>query len=108
MAGAYSYPPELDTLDFDPSQSDTEYSEEQAESDERKISPDTLETPEQTEDMNHQETIRSIRSFMVWNDIPTFESDLSEPDKSNNPWKGKTPKCPLHISDAMPPDNWLC
>ena len=40
--------------------------------------------------------------------IPPFESDLSEPDKSNNPWKGKAPKRPARISVAMPPDDWLC
>ena len=64
--------------------------------------------PEQTEDMNYRETVRSIRSFMGWNHIPTFESDLSEPEKSNNPWKGKLPKRPARISVAMPPDDWLC
>ena len=58
--------------------------------------------------MNYRETVRSICSFMGWNHIPTFKSDLSEPDKSNNPWKGKLPKRPAHISVAMPPDDWLC
>ena len=58
--------------------------------------------------MNYRETVRSIQSFMRWNHIPTFESDLSEPDKSNNPWKGKLPKRPARISVAMPPDDWLC
>ena len=45
---------------------------------------------------------------MGWNHIPPFESDLSEPDKSSNPCKGKTPKRHARISDAMPPDDWLC
>ena len=45
---------------------------------------------------------------MGWDHIPTFESDLSELDKSNNPWKGKNPKRPSRISVAMPPDDWLC
>ena len=57
--------------------------------------------------MNYRETVRSIRSFMGWNRIPTFESNRSEPDKCNNPWKGKTPKCPARISVTMPPDDWL-
>ena len=69
---------------------------------------DTLDKPEQTEDMNYWETVRSIRSFMGWNHIPTFESDLSELDKSNNSWKGKNPKRPACISVAMLPDDWLC
>ena len=45
---------------------------------------------------------------MGWHHIPTFESDYSEPDKSNNPWKGKQPRKPTRISVAMPPDDWLC
>ena len=45
---------------------------------------------------------------MGWDHIHTFESDLSEPDKSNNPWKGKNPKRPSGISLAMLPDGWLC
>ena len=64
---------------------------------------DSTETPEQTEDMTYRETVRSVRSFMGWHHIPTFESDYSEPDKSNNPWKGKQPRKPTRISVAMPP-----
>ena len=107
VTGAYRTPPEPDTLDIDPPLSEASYSEDQV-SDEGEISSDILERPEQTEDMNYRETVRSIRSFMGWNHIPTFESDLSEPDKSNNPWKGKLPKRPARISVAMPPDDWLC
>ena len=108
LTGAYNYPQEPDTLDIDPPQSDTEYSDDQVDSNEGEISLDTLEKLEQTEDMHYQETVRSIRSFMRWNHIPTFEGDLGEPEKSNNPWKGKTPKCPARIPVAMPPDDWLC
>ena len=107
VSDAYRAPPEPDTLDIDPLLSEASYSEDQV-SDEGEISSDTLDRPEQTEDMNYRETVRSIRSFMGWNHIPTFESDLSEPDKSNNPWNGKLPKRPARISVAMPPDDWLC
>ena len=69
---------------------------------------DSTETPEQTEDMTYRETVRSVRSFIGWHHIPAFESDYSEPDKSNNPWKGKQPRKPTRISVAMPPDDWLC
>ena len=58
--------------------------------------------------MTYRETVHSVRSFMGWHHIPTFESDYSEPDKSNNPWKGKQPRKPTRISVAMPPDDWLC
>ena len=107
VTGAYRTPPEPDTLDIDPPLSEASYSDDQG-SDEGEISSDALERPKQMEDMNYRETVRSIQSFMGWNHIPTFESDLSEPDKSNNPWKGKLPKRPARISVAMPPDDWLC
>ena len=107
VSDAYRAPPEPDNLDIDPPPSEATLSDDQI-SDEGEISSDTLDRPEQTEDMNYRETVRSIRSFMGWNHIPTFESDLSEPDKSNNPWKGKLPKRPARISVAMPPDDWLC
>ena len=69
---------------------------------------DSTETPEQTEDMSYRETVCSIRSYMGWHHIPAFETDYSEPDKSNNPWKGKNPRKPTRISVAMPSDDWLC
>ena len=69
---------------------------------------DTTDRKELTEDLNHRETVGSVCSFMGWNHIPPFESDFTEPDKSNNPWKGKHTKRPTRISVAMPPDDWLC
>ena len=78
-----------------------------SEPDEGELS-DTGEKLEVTEDMNYRETVRSVRSFMGWNHIPVFEADFSEPDKSNNPWKGKVPRRPARVSVAMPPDDWLC
>ena len=105
LAGAYNYPPEPDTLDIEPPQSDGQYTDTPADSGEGEISSDNLEKPEQTEDMNYWETVKSVCSFMGWNHIPTFKSDLGESDKSNNPWKGKTSKHPARISVAMPPDQ---
>ena len=52
---------------------------------EGEVSSDTIDRQDQTEDMTYCEKVRSVRSFMGWNHIPVFESDLSEPDKSNNP-----------------------
>ena len=69
---------------------------------------ETPETPEQTEEMSYWETVRSVRSFMGWHHVPTFETTYSEPDKFNNPWKGKNPRKPTRVSVAMPPDDWLC
>ena len=98
QASAYS------ELPYDPEDSD-HYSA--SEPDEGELS-DTGEKQEVTEDMNYRETVRSVRSFMGWNHIPVFEADFSEPDKSNNPWKGKVPRRPARVSVAMPPDDWLC
>ena len=55
---------------------------------------DVADPPEQTEDMSCRETVRSVRAFMGWHHIPAFETDFSEPDKSNNPWKGRTQENP--------------
>ena len=75
---------------------------------EGEVSSDNIDRQDQTEDMTFRETVRSVRSFMGCDHIPVFESDLSEPDKSNNPWKGKNPKKLARISVAMPPDDWPC
>ena len=72
---------------------------------EGKVFSDVIDRQDQTEDMTYRETVRSVRSFMGWSHIPVYESDLSEPDKSNDPWKGKNPKKPARISVAMPPDD---
>ena len=106
--GTFNLPPEPDDFDFDDPLAGSDVSSIHSDSNEGEISSDTLEHPEQTEEMNYRETVRSVRSFMGWTHIPDFESDLNEPDKSNNPWKGKNPKRPARISVEMPPDDWLC
>ena len=89
--------------------SDDDFSDEDNSlAEEGEVSSDNLQNKEQTEDMTFRETVRSVRSFMGWDYIPVLESDLSEPDKSNNPWRGKHPRKPARISVAMPPDDWLC
>ena len=92
--GTFNIPPETDDIDFDNPLAGSDVSSVQSESDEGEISSDTLERPDQTEEMNYRETVRSVRSFMGWTHVPDFESDLNEPDKSNNPWNGKNPKRP--------------
>ena len=93
-----AHPLEPDDFDFPDQQfSEGELSDEQYDSDEGDGSSDTTDKPEQTEDMNDRETVQSIWSFMGWNHIPTFQNDLSEPDKSNNP---KNTKRPARISVA--------
>ena len=89
------------------SEAELDQSASLAGSDEGQLS-DVTDPPEQTEDMSYRETVRSVRAFMGWHHIPAFETDYAEPDKSNNPWKGKNPRKPTRISVAMPPDDWLC
>ena len=94
--------PQQDILDAELS------GDEDSNVEEGEISSDAIDKQDQTEDMTYRETVRSVWSFMGWNHIPVHESDLSEPDKSNNPWKRKNPKKPAWISVAMTPDDWLC
>ena len=96
-----------DLLSENEDNDDRDRSGELSGSDEGQLS-DSTETPEQTEEMSYRETVRSVRSYMGWHHIPAFETTFSEPDKSNNPWKGKNPRKPTHVSVAMPPDDWLC
>ena len=106
--GACAYPPDTQDVLFEQiSEDDVDRLDSFSGSDDGQLS-DSAETPEQTEDMTYRETVHSVRSFMGWHHIPTFESDFSEPDKSNNPLKGKQPRKPTRISVAMPPDDWLC
>ena len=86
---SFTSPPEPDDVPFsEPQESDPEYSGSVSESEEN---PEAMDKPEQTEELNYRETVRFVRSYMGWHHIPTFECDLSELDKTNNPWKGKNP-----------------
>ena len=56
LACAFSYSLELDEFDFlDQQRSDTKISDEQSDSEEGEVSSDTIDKPEQTEDMNYRE-----------------------------------------------------
>ena len=109
-AGDITFPPEQDYRDPPEQQlSDEDFSDEDfSGAVEGEVSSDNIEKQEQTEDLTFRETVRSIRSFMGWDHIPVFGSDLAEPDKSNNPWRGKHPRKPARISVSMPPGDWLC
>ena len=100
---SYRNPPEQQLSEEENPEAEFSGDEEEGE-----LSSDGLEKQEQTEDLTFRETVCSIRSFMGWDYIPVFESDLAEPGKTNNPWRGKHPRKPARISMAMPPDDWLC
>ena len=112
-AGDITFPPEQDYRDPPEQQlSDEDFSDEDfSGAEEGEVSSDNIEKQEQTEDLTFRETVRSIRSFMGWDHIPVFVSDLAEPDKSNNPRRGSTlesqrrslSQCPQMIGFAK---NW--
>ena len=77
-------------------------------SEDGELSESDTDKPDKNEEMSYRETVRSIRAFMGWNFIPDFELEYSDPDKSNNPWRGKNPKTSSKVSVAMPADDWLC
>ena len=89
LFGAHTSPDGLDSEDGELSESDTD-------------------KPDKNEQMSYMEMVRSVRAFMGWNFIPDFELENSDPDKSNNPWRGKNSKTNSKVSVAMPADDWLC
>ena len=54
----------------------------------------------------YRETIRSVRSFMGWNQVPEFDSASSSQD--DNPFAGTRPQQPGKVSVKVPVDDWLC
>ena len=59
--------------------------------------------------MNYRETVRSVWSFLGWSHIPDFEAAVGDTDnRSDNPWKGKHPRCTGKVSVELPADDWLC
>ena len=104
--GACAYLPEADDIPYDEKHySETEKSGTLSELKEDQLS-DSVEKMEQTEDMTYRETIRSVHSYMGWHHISTFESDDTEPNKSNNPWR-KSQEANQDFSGHAP-DDWLC
>ena len=89
FTSACAYPRDTETAPYEQiSDDDVDWSDTFSGSDDGQLS-DSTEAPEQTESMSYRETVWSVRSYMGWHHIPTFETDYSESDKSNNPWKGK-------------------
>ena len=63
---------------------------------------------EQNEEMNYRETVRAVRAFLGWSNIPDFEFSVADGDRSDNPWKGKHPRKTGKVSVELPADDWLC
>ena len=60
---------------------------------------------ELSEESTYRETIRGMRSFMGWHQIPEFDS-VSSAD--NNPFAGSRAPPTGKVSVKLPVDDWLC
>ena len=91
-------------------------SDSEAEMDREPVSPASAnaqgELPEDTtdhdlsEEANYRETIRGVRSFMGWHQIPDFDSASSSLD--DNPFAGSRAKPTGKVFVKLPVDEWLC
>ena len=61
---------------------------------------------ELTAEKTCRETLRGIRSFMAWNDIPEFDSSSSSQD--DNPFTGPKSFHNGKVSVKVPVGEWLC
>ena len=59
-----------------------------------------------SEEANYRETIREVRSFMDWHQIPDFDSASSSLD--DNPFAGSRVKPTGKVSVKLLVDEWLC
>ena len=59
-----------------------------------------------SEEANYRETIRGVRSFMGWHQIPEFDSATSSLD--DDPFSGSRVKPTGKVSVKLPVDEWLC
>ena len=91
-------------------------SDSEAEMDREPASPASVnvqgELPEEStdqdlsEEANYGETIRGVRSFMGWHQIPDYDSASSSLD--DNPFAGSRVKPTSKVSVKLPVDEWLC
>ena len=58
-----------------------------------------------SEDANYRETIRGVRSFMGWHQIPNYDSTSSSLD--DNPFARSRAKPTGKVSVKLPVDEWL-
>ena len=59
-----------------------------------------------SEDANYRETIREVRSFMGWHQIPDYNNSSASLD--DNPFAGSRAKPTGKVSVKLPVDEWLC
>ena len=59
-----------------------------------------------SEEQYYRETVRGVRSFMGWHQLPEFESSASSQD--DNPFANPKRQSTGKISVNLPSDDWLC
>ena len=59
-----------------------------------------------SEDTNYRETIKGVRSFMGWHQIPDYNNSAACND--DNPFAGSRVKTTGKVSVKLPVDEWLC
>ena len=74
------------------------------------VGPDRKELVDTDQELSaeqtYRETLRGVRSFMGWDQVPEFDSSSSAQD--DNPFAGTRPQLPGKISVKVPVDDWLC
>ena len=68
--------------------------------------PEDATDQDLSEDANYRETIRGVRSFMGWHQIPDYDHSSSSLD--DNPFAGSQTKPASKVSVRLPVDEWLC
>ena len=68
--------------------------------------PEDATDQDLSEDANYRETIRGVRSFMGWHQIPDY--DHSSSSLNDNPFAGSRTKPAGQVSVRLPVDEWLC
>ena len=68
--------------------------------------PEDATDQDLSEDANYRETIRGVRSFMGWHQIPDYDHSSSSLD--DNHFAGSRTKPAGKVSVRLPVDEWLC
>ena len=68
--------------------------------------PEDATDQDLSEDANYRETIRGVRSFMGWHQIPDYDHSSSSLD--DNPLAGSRTKPASKVSVRLLVDEWLC
>ena len=80
------------------------YAEEGELSDDPDLTAEMEQIP--SEEQTYRETMKVIREYMGWSDIPDLDSANTASD--DNPFSGPKAGMPGEVSVQMPTEDWLC